>query len=204
MEEQTKMNIRKFEVIGAILLAMVSVITLFGKPGITGFVSVETKVQSIDLSIANSQSYVLTTNQDVPVHLTSLKLSGEVIGKGLVEAYVADSQNKILIYSNIAKKETGVGSITGMGKITGNVVGVNGEAAQDDYLVIDFLENVKDELGKPGENEEITNGPFKDQCINSCFIDMSVTKDRAYQLLFYVEEGTVLNINQIVYNIKKD
>ena len=88
MEESTKRKVYQTEIIVGVVLVLVAVASLMGKPQATGFVSVETKKQTIDLNIANSQSYILTTKQEEPFHLTSLRLSGEGIGKGNVEVYL--------------------------------------------------------------------------------------------------------------------
>lgn len=201
MKESTKKKIHQIEIIAAVVLLLVSIASFFPKAGITGFVSVETKKQRIDLTIANSQSYILTTNSEEPFYLTSLKVSGEVIGKGLVKAYITNQDQKILIYSNTVKKEQGLDTITGMNKITGNVVGTDSETEE---LIIEHLENIEAELGEIAEDERLFTGGFENQCIDSCFIEMLLNKDTAYQLLFHVEEGTILKINEVIYTIRKD
>lgn len=203
MEESTKKKIHQIEIIAAVVLLLVSVASFFPKPGITGYVSVETKKQKIDLTIANSQSYILTTNSQEPFYITNLKLSGAITGDGIAKAYIATKNQKILIYSNVIKKGQGLDAITGMEKITGNVVGVD-SAPEEDYLVIEHLENIEGELGEIAEDETLVKGNFENECVDSCFIEMLLNKDIAYQLLFYVEEGTILNINEIVYTIRKD
>ena len=197
MEEQSKKKIHQIEIIAAVVLLLVSIASFFPKPGITGYVSIESKKQKIDLTIANSQSYILTTRSQEPMYLTSLKLSGEVIGDGIAKAYISAKDQKILIYSNVIKKGKGLDTVTGMSKITGNVVEVDAKDEAGEDLVIEHLENIElDEL--------LSKGNFEDACVDSCFIEMLLNKDIAYQLLFYVEEGTILNINEIVYTIRKD
>lgn len=203
MEESTKKKIHQIELIGAIILLLIAIVSLFPNPGITGHVSLETKKQKIDLTIANSQSYILTTSSEEPFYLTSLKLSGAIIGEGIVNVYITNNQGqKVLIYSNVVKKEQGLDTITGMDKITGLTVGDDSE--EKDYLVIEHLENLKVQLGSISEDETIFSGSFENGCVDSCFIEMLLNKDTAYQLLFYVEEGTILKINEIVYTIRKD
>ncbi len=205
MEESTKKKLHQFEITGAVVLLLVSVISLFSNAGITGYVSVETKKEEIDLTIANSQIYVLTTNREEPFYITNLKLSGEVTGKGIVRAFITNAQDqKILIYSNIVDKSAGLDSITGMGKITGNVVGTNVEVDSKKDLIIEYLENIEVDLEKIIEGETISTGIFEDVCIDSCFIEMLLNKDIAYQLTFHIEEGTILNINEIVYTTRQD
>lgn len=202
MEESTKKRLHQLEILAAVVLLLVSIASFFPKPGITGYVSVETKKQKIDLTIANSQSYILTTSSLEPFYLTSLKLSGEVTGEGIAKVYLSSKDQKILVYSNIIKKNQGLDAITGMDKITGNVVGSNSET--EDYLIIEHLENIEGEAATVAEDETIASGTFEDICIDSCFIEMLLNKDIAYQLLLYVEEGIVLNINEISYTIRKD
>ena len=207
MEESTKKKIHEIEIIAAVLLLIVSFLSFFPNAGITGYVSVESKTQAVDLAIVNSQSYILTTNAEEQFHLTSLKLSGEVIGDGIAKAYIDNGQGqKILIYSNVAKKAKGLTTVTGMDKITGGVVGVDSETDADS-LIIDYLENiddVKEELTEIADDQELLKGQFNDECTDSCFIEMLLDKDIGYQLLFYVEEGTILNIYELIYTIRKD
>ena len=208
MKESTKEKIHQIEIVAAFVLILVSVVSFFPNQGITGYVSVEIKTQQINLTIANSQSYILTTNIQKDFYLTSFQLSGEVIGDGIVKAYLDNGQGqRILIYSNVIKKTKGLDSITGMDKITGNVVGTNPETqeeVEEDYLVIDYLENIEEELGEISEDEELAIGNFKNKCIDTCFIEMLLNDEIGYQLLFYVEEGTILKINEIVYSIRQD
>ena len=204
MEESTKKNIHRMEIIGAVVLLLISIASFFPNPGITGYVSVETKKQKIDLTIANSQSYILTTNSEKPFYLTSLKISGEVIGDGIANVYINNNiGEKALIYSNLVKKNKGLDSITGMGKITGGVIGVN-SADEGDSLVIEHLENIEGEVGGVSEDEVLTSGVFENKCADSCFIEMLLNKETAYQLLFYVHEGTILKVSEIEYTIRKD
>lgn len=203
MEESTKTKIHQIEIIAAVILLLVSIASFFPKPGITGYVSVETRKQKIDLTIANSQSYILTTNSKEPFYLTSLKLSGEVIGGGIAKVYISSKDQKILIYSNVVEKERGLDAVTGMDKITGNVVGVDPET-EEDSLIVEYLENIVGEIGSVEEDESIVSGTFENQCVDSCFIEMVLNESVAYQLLFYVEEGTILRINEIIYTIRKD
>ena len=210
MEESTKKKIHSIEIMVAVVLLLVSILSFFPNSGITGFVSLETKTQEINLTIANSQSYILTTGRKEPFYMTSLKLSGEVIGEGIVKAYMDNGQGeRILIYSNVVKKGKGAVAITGMHGISGNAVSVDSEiegseTEEEDYLLIDYLENIEEELGEIAEDEKTVSGKFKYQCIDSCFIDMMLSEDLGYQLLFYVEEGTILKINEIVYGVRID
>jgi len=205
MEESTKTKLHQIEIMGAVVLLLISIISFFPKAGITGYVSVETKKQKIDLTIANSQSYILTTNSPEPFYITNLKLSGEVIGDGIAKAYIMNAQNqKILIYSNVMEKGQGLDEITGMDRITGNVVGTDLEEISEEDLVIEHLENIEGGLGGVTKDEMIYSGPFQDTCIDSCFIEILLNQDIAYQLLFYVEQGTILKINEIIYTTRKD
>lgn len=204
MEDSTKKKIHEIEITAAVILILVSVISFFPKPGITGHVSAEIKTKTLNLTIANSQSYFLKAEKQEPFYLTSLKLSGEVIGSGIVKAYISDGKGqKILIYSNAAERKKGIRPITGMGKITGGVVS-EGSAAEADDIIIDYLENLNGGPGKLSENEESSSGNFENICIESCFIEMLLNKELSYQLLFYVEEGTILKINKVAYTVKKD
>jgi len=202
-KEEKKKRIHEIEIAVAVVLVLVSVAMLFPRPGITGYISYEIKTHEINLTIANSQSYVLTTDSNEPFIVTSLRLSGEVIGDGIAKAYVSDKDQKILIYSNVIKKGSGLGGITGMDKITGEATAVDTET-EESNLVIAHLENIETKLEEISEDETLSSGNFDLICIDSCFIDMLLNKDLAYTFMFYVEEGTILKINKIVYTIKKD
>ena len=202
-KEERKKRIHEIEIAVAVILVLVSAAMLFPRPGITGYISYETKTHEINLTIANSQSYVLTTDSNEPFIVTSLRLSGEVIGDGIAKAYVSDKDQKILIYSNVIKKGSGLGGITGMDKITGEATAVDTET-EESNLVIAHLENIETKLEEISEDETLSSGNFDLICIDSCFIDMLLNKDLAYTFMFYVEEGTILKINKIVYTIKKD
>ncbi len=206
MKESTKEKIHQIEIVAAVVLVLVSVISFFPNPGITGYVSVDTKTQEIDLTIANSQSYIFTTKSQEPLHLTSLKISGEVIGEGIVNAYVDNGQGqKLMIYSNIVKKDKGLGGITGLSEITGDAIGPGQETQEEENnLVIEYLENIEGELGEAAEDEIIASGNFENECVDTCFIEMTLAEGISYQLLFYVEEGTILKLNRIRYNIRED
>jgi hypothetical protein len=89
-----------------------------------------------------------------------------------------------------------------MGKITGQAI--TESETEEDYLVIEHLENIEPESGSIAEDEKIITGTFQDVCIDSCFIEMLLKENIAYQLLLYVEEGTILNIDEMSYTIRKD
>jgi len=204
MDELKKSRIHQFEIIGAIVLLLIAVASFFPKAGITGFVSVETKKQKIDLAIANSQSYILTTNSLQPFYITNLKLSGDVEGEGIAKVYLMNQQGqKILIFSNVIKKNEGLGDITGMSKITGNAVGTGSVGVSED-LVIEHLEDIQGDFGTLAQDETLVSGNFDSVCIDSCFIEIPLEKGTAYQLMFYVQEGVILKVNEIVYTTKKD
>jgi len=204
-EEKEKSRIYQIEIIAAFALLVFSAILLFPGKGITGFVSAETKTQQINLTIANSQSYILTTKDDNNFYLTSLMVSGSIIGNGSASIYIDNGKGeRRLIYSNIIEGELGLGGITGMGKITGNVVKSDkGEIKKEEsnFLVIEYLENI--EGVKEDSKGRVYSGDFKYKCIDSCSIEMLLNKDLSYQLLFYVDDGIILNIDEITYNIRE-
>ena len=81
---------------------------------------------------------------------------------------------------------------------------VPGKSLFEEELIIEHLENIEPDLGEIAEDEILSSGTFEDVCIDSCFIEILLKEDIAYQLLLYVEEGTILNINEIAYTIRKD
>ncbi len=82
--------------------------------------------------------------------------------------------------------------------ITGQAIGVDSEEESETELIIEHLENIEGQLGTIAEDETLTAGTFEDICIDSCFIEILLKEDIAYQLLLYVEEGTILNINELI------
>lgn len=206
MDESTRKRIYQIEIALAVVLLLVSVISLFPGRGITGYVSVDTKTKALNLTIANSQSYILTTNNEKTFYLTSLKISGEVKGNGRTEIFIDNGKGqRILIFSNIVKKGAGFTGITGMGKISGKFTGASSETdKEEENLVIEYLENIETKLFGLEEDEELANGKFEDKCIESCFIEMLLNKDIGYQLLFYVEDGIILDLNELSYTVRKD
>ena len=106
---------------------------------------------------------------------------------------------RILVYENIAKKEVGEG---GLSAITGKAVGdIERENENDKWLVIKpikvFLE--KEVFDEIAEDEYLIDGTFNSQCKETCSINMEISRDIAYRLVFLVEDGTVLRISEVVY-----
>ena len=91
-----------------------------------------------------------------------------------------------------------------MSKITGDVVGADIDSVEGDSLVIEHLENIEGEFGVIGKGEFTTKGNFEDKCVDSCFTEMLLEEGIAYQLLFYVEEGTIMKVNELSYTIRRD
>lgn len=203
MEEETKKRLHQFEIIGAVVLLLVSVISLFPDTGITGYVSVDVRKQPVDIAVANSQSYLLTTTSEEGFELTSFKISGELIGEGKASVYLDNGQGqKILVFTNIIDSRKGLGSVTGMKEISGLVTGPDTEAQGD--LILEYLENIDGSFRDLKDQEELFSGKFEEKCVDSCFINMPLNSDLSYLLLFYVEEGAILNINEVVYTAKQE
>ena len=203
MEEDKKKRIYQVEIALVVVLVLVSIVSFLPNSGITGFVSIETKMQPINLTLANSKSYILTT-ENSEFTLLSLKVSGEVIGPGIAMIYIDDGQNEHLIYSNVEDKKTGGMAITGFGRLTGNAINIEDGTVEPDYLVLDYLEDLNVQFDTIGEDKRAVSGTFLEECQDTCYIEMLMNKDTAYQLKFFIEKGTILKVNEIVYSVRED
>lgn len=205
-QKKRKKNIHKIEVAVLLIIVMVGFLSFFRNPTITGNVSVETKNQALDIEIANSQNYILTTNTEYAYKLTSLRLSGEVIGDGVAEVYIDNGQKqKILVYSNKMGESPGLGVEAITGKKTGRqritALAVD-EGREEINLILDYVKNLPTPQFEIAENEELKEGPFQYKCGETCFMDMYMQKDVSYNLLFYVDEGTILRLDEVTYTVE--
>jgi len=206
MEEKTKHKIKQAEIIAAVLLLFVGFAFLFQKPTVTGHVTAKINTQPLDITIEKSQIYSISTKSKESFIISSIKLSGEVIGDGQAKIYINNGEQNLLVYSNIIEKSHGFDSITGLGKITGNVVSIEREEdsnKEDEKRLIlkpiaDLKESMLDVLK---EYETIKSGEFIDACVDTCFIEMEMASDLSYKLIFVVENNTKIRLNKITFTI---
>ena len=177
------------------MVLILALIITFGvvsvRPRMTGYVeAVNITVYSQDLNImvSENENYIFTSEDAESFGLTSIKLTGQVIGDGRVEVYVNDGENQLLIYSNAVRQVEPTSYITGM-------------ATQQALLVI---EPSKEPIGELQfrplmEDEIIVNGSFSTACIETCRIPEGFFNAPQYQLFFKVEEGTRVIVDEIIF-----
>lgn len=143
--------------------------------GITGFVPTDRFSQNVDLEISSSQRYVLKTEGI----LSSLLISGEVVGPGLVNIYLSNGDDELLVYSNKRKISSAMQSITGLAALE---IEPQGRLDRIDSL--------------PGEYVTI-NGAFESQCSQTCSIS---GLSGPFYLDIVVDPGTTVKISKIVFS----
>jgi len=203
MKKPKNSTLVKIEITIAIIIILAGFLTFFSHYSVTGFVSAESKIQSLDLVIAKSQNFILTSDNEEPYTLTSFKISGEVSGDGLAEVYITDSTGqKVLVYENIGKVTKTMSAITGMvPAVKRNLLY---EKSDSLLLIIPDKELETTPKRTLEENEVIKTGAFNDACKESCFIKMEMSRNNEYNLIVEVEPGTTVNINQITITYAYD
>ena len=154
--------------------------------------------------INESQNFLLTSDNLEPFTITSFKISGNITGNGQAKIYIDSGKGqRVLVYKNIEKKEkTGLSTITGAS--TESDIESNKDKRtdkQDKWLVIKPIKVLleKEVFDEIGNDEYLMNGAFSWQCIESCFVRMEISRNIAYRLVFLVEEGTILKIDEVVF-----
>ncbi|MBW2975230.1 hypothetical protein KY366_05925 [Candidatus Woesearchaeota archaeon] len=195
----------------AISFLITAIILLFliegnGLIGITGYVSSNVYKQDLNLVINQSQNFILTSVNDDPFTITSLKFSGNILGNGQVKIYIDTGRGqKVLIYENIAGKEEeekGLLDVTGMAT---KAIENEETSREDKYLIIRPLKSFLDKeiFDEITNGLALVNGAFIQQCIETCFINMKMSKNTEYRLVFFVEKGTIVEIDEILYQINE-
>ncbi len=205
-------KLKKIQLFVAVGLLLVSVLMLFRNPGITGYVSADFKSQVLNLDIDESQSFLLTTNSEEPIYITSFRVEGEVVGDGSVEILIDNNRGQqVLVYKNIAKKEQGLPAITGMAVSQPTQLPTSsGESAAADSSeqVLILLQPlgpiVFTSTLSLSEEEEFVQGIFKNKCVDSCFIEMPVSASNSYEIVFNIKPGTKVKLTKLIYSIKDD
>lgn len=178
-----KKSIKLIEFVGAAVAVFLLTLFMANNPSITGFVTTETFVQKLNFEVTESQLIGIESISNSPLQITSLRLSGEVIGNGLAEIYLNEGRQKKIIYSNLQKKKKGMLGITG--HVTG-AVRVYEKAG------------LRGELVRP-EGYQTKQEVFKDACIETCTLEG--LKGTFYDIEIWVQPGTRVKITELKYNI---
>ena len=94
-------KIYEIEMIAALVLLMVSIISFIPGGGITSYVSADTIKQEVDIVLTQSQTFRLSFDSEEPIHIRSFRITGEVLKQGYVQVFIdnLDGQ-RVLIYDN--------------------------------------------------------------------------------------------------------
>lgn len=201
-------------VIACIGLIILGVFFLPFYPTLTGYVSgtnVTVFVQDLDLYIDGTQSYnLISAEENLP--LSRLALYGEVIGNGRVEILLDNGKGEqYLVYENIIEEVQGgkslitgkaISGITGSASTDENVVGQNIiEERKGAWLVIKPKKIMKYEFSELNEDQNIVEGIFYKNCIETCSIEKGKFDSYNYELVFRIEKGTAVKLNQLRYTL---
>ena len=204
-KSKDKGHFKKIQLAVAICLLLVAVLMLFKNPGITGHFSADFKSQTLSMAIDKSQSYMLTAVSQEPIYITSIRMSGEVVGNGNVEVFIDNNAGqRLLLYRNVKKIEQGLSTVTGM------LVGSDEESieasSEQRLLVLKPLDQIEyrgAEISLSAK-EEYVSGSFNNKCADTCFIEMTLSSEIGYKLIFNIEPGTMLKINKLIYTLKDE
>ena len=201
-----KETVKKLEMFVLVCLLLVGALTFFSYPGITGHVSSDLSTQKVDFKIDQSQLFELTTNSLGSFYITSFRISGSIVGEGVVEVYLDNGKGQqLLVFNNIRNIETGMGGLTGItAKVVGSDQTFNEIIPQKTILIkpTTFInQNPSIELLA---DEKTINEGFDAECDESCFIEMEMNNDLGYSLIFLIEPGTELYLTKIQYMIKEE
>jgi hypothetical protein len=216
-EEKSKRRIMLIEaMVAAILLIFIGaymVDRVFPTPQvgtgdgntIVGFVPIEIKSQSIDITATKPTAYLLFTERDSQFSITSLRISGNVKGQGRAEVVLDNGiGQELVIYSNIKKSQGNM--------ITGMAVSEDENALPADtkidkttqpWLLIkeenDITETPKTEIG---EAARTTEGLFQYICKDTCYMNMKMQKELVYTLKIRLDAGTEISITELSYMLE--
>lgn len=165
----------------SVIILGVFVLTLaLSQPGITGYVPTSTFSQSLDIRVSESQRFNLGLDQGVG--LTSISLSGQVTGQGLVNVYLNDGSERKLIYTNRRRKGSSMEVITGLAH--GSLTIKPGEKINENPKLPD--------------NYVTVEGGFVNSCVETCVLEASNNNKLSLDVL--IDEDTTLDIRKITFS----
>lgn len=182
----------KFEF--AIVLVFVLLVLLIpGRPDIIGYSDVQVHRQNIALAVDSSRSFTIQPRESVA--LTSLSVSGEVLGPGAVSVYLVNQQgDKLRVFSNEKKGRNLITGFFGEDSNTQNSIALSEPVLEiKESAVLEGFESAEDSF--PGR--------FSFACKDSCDLKNSDSGSEVYELVAYVEPGTTLIISELDYTTRK-
>lgn len=151
---------------------------------ITGHVSAAYSVSNVKLAADSNQTYVLKIDEPI----TSVVVSGKVMGNGNAKVFLGFDDKRYLIYSR---------------KVGNNLNDITGLATEDyDYtneekeVYLELLLGQK-KTGLYQKLNEKKGYKFENTCMETCFLP-SLQKDK-YYLILETDLGTSLIVDKIVY-----
>ncbi|MBU1111903.1 MAG: hypothetical protein ABIG93_05085 [archaeon] len=160
---------------------------------ITGFVSSDVITEDFNLIISNSQEYELSTEDNFKVR--SLSVSGNIKGEGVVRILFEDYEgNQKLVYSNIQETSRNGNLITGFAVADPEKIKIN-VVPSEPFDYVDY------ELS---EDQFTVYGAFRNECSETCFINVKFAHDKSNKLIFQLSENTQVELNSISYTIESE
>lgn len=206
LEKADQARIRFVKVEFAILMICLVLLALvFSRPEIVGYASTSIHNQDLDLVISQSQRFYLRSVHQFPIHLTSLTMSGEVIGEGTAAIYLSNQQGeKQLVYRNAKRKDSTHNRVTGTStagtKLLGSDMTGSALPLKEEKPVLDLLEGpVLMQFESLHPSYKAVSGKFSHMCVDSCLLQEKKFTGSYFILDFYLQPGTKVKISDIVY-----
>ncbi|MBU2561532.1 MAG: hypothetical protein KKD17_04485 [Nanoarchaeota archaeon] len=158
---------------------------------------------------AEPSRFVLFSEKDQAFALTSLRLSGEVIGEGRAEIILDNGLGQELrIYSNVKQKQGNM--ITGMavtaeeGEPLPADAKIDNVAAEQAWLMITPGEGTLQESPSMelGDDKQTIAGKFQNTCLDTCYMNMKMQKGLYYTIKVRVDPGAEVRINELKYMLE--
>ena len=192
LDANFKKNLFKAEIIFIIALVIVLPLIFF-KPSITGYVPSDLFKQTLDFTLSESSVLDVRSSSDQPIYISSLSLSGEVIGEGDVAIYLSNKAGeRVLVYTNVGQAKSQPNLITGAA-----IGPATAEATTGDSILIEHGET----LSWPGDMGPSSSGDFVNTCIESCYLDPEQFTSPEFEIQVYVEPRTTVKITEIFYTL---
>jgi hypothetical protein len=187
-----KVKLHKIE-LAFIIILIIALPLLFFKSSITGFVASDTRAQILNLEFTDSQALNLKSTSNEPIYISSFSLSGEIKGEGDVAVYLRQGYKESLVYTNVGQKQK-------VSPITGMATSIPAAHA----VVIEQNASLMIEKGRklewPGDfGENSASGSVTAVCMNSCYLNADEFTANNFELLVYVEPGTIFNLQEVLY-----
>ena len=150
-----------------------------------GWSSSDVITEDLNILVEQSQEYIMETEDDFI--LTSLRLTGSIVGEGVVKIFYVDSSGgSYLVYTNVKEKKSG-NLITGMA--VADPVSIGLKPSTEGSPISNSI----------GENQEISSDIFYNECVDTCFMSSTFNSEASNKLVFQLGEGVSLKINQLSY-----